>query len=224
MDLSIGVQDTLDQLNNQYLGLHPTTIYLLESSLLFVFASILIYFIFRSLSKRDLFNLDLSSYRDPKAKWKSLKAAVSVISYLFEYGIVFPAFAVFWFSIISLSLFLLSAESSYYNVLFTTAVIVGSVRMMAYVKEALAVDVAKILPFLLLTTVILNPSFLENNSKFSLDIWSVSQADYLTFFSFIVVLEWSLRVLYILRKGIIRITTGKKEVVMPIASEKGSKD
>jgi len=126
-------------------------------SILIAIYSIFTWKFYRNLSKKDLLSLNLSQYN--RTSHKGLKKFMATIFYLTEYIIILPFLIFFWFAVLALIIILLSEEQTGQQILIVSAAIVASIRMLAYYKEDLSRDLAKMFPFTVLVIFILTPSF-----------------------------------------------------------------
>jgi hypothetical protein len=168
---------------------------------LFIYA-VFVWHFYRTLSKRDLFKIDLEKYNLPQVKHKTLGKVGSVISYILKYGFIFPVYIFVWFLILSIFLLVLSEEFAINNIILTSVVIVSAVRITSYYKEDLASDMAKLIPLALLAILITDPNFFSMEAtvaRFSQipNLWS----QILQFLIFSIVLEWILRIIYLIKRG-----------------------
>ena len=120
--------------------LSPVAVYILGMAVyaLFVFKY------YRFIASRDMFALDLSKYEASRFRW--LRTLLHIVMYVTKYLILFPFFAFFWFTILTLILAFLSKDRSFSDVLLMALVTIGSIRVTAYYNEDLSRDLAKILP------------------------------------------------------------------------------
>jgi len=169
---------------------------------LFVYAFFVWHF-YRTLSKRDIFKIDLEKYNLPTAKHKTLGKVWSSFIYILKYGFIFPIYIFLWFSILSLFLLILSEEIAVTHIILTSAVIVSSIRVAAYYKEELSVDLAKLIPFAFLAILLTDPNF------FSVEITIQRLSDVTIFWSeilriliFSILLEWFLRIFYLIKREV----------------------
>jgi len=168
--------------------------------------ALVIWKFYRSISKRDLFKLDLSKYEwYGDSKWKRAKKAWEVFLYILKYGIIFPIYVFIWFSILAIFIFLLSKTATIEHVLFISIAVVSATRITSYYKEELSADIAKLLPFVLLGVFIVDPNFFSISLLYE-RITEVSRLgpNLLTFLAFSVILEWFLRIAYLIKQGITR--------------------
>ena len=121
--------------------------------------AVFIFRFYRFIASRDMFALDLSSYEQSRFVW--VRRILHVIMYTLKYLIVFPAFAFFWFAILTFILALLSKERGISEILVIALATVGVIRVAAYYSEELSRDVAKILPFAVLGLFLIDASFFE---------------------------------------------------------------
>lgn len=166
--------------------------------------ALVIWKFYRSISKRDVFKLDLSKYEwYGDSKWKKVRKAWDVFLYVLKYGIIFPVYIFVWFSILALFIFLLSKTTPIEHILFISIAVVSATRITSYYKEELASDIAKLLPLVLLGTFIVDPNFFSLNLLYQ-RIAEVSRLgpNLLTFLAFSVVLEWFLRIAYLIKQAV----------------------
>ena len=169
---------------------------------LFIYA-IFVWYFYKTLSKRDLFKINLEKYNLPTVKHKTLRKIGSVLTYILKYGFIFPIYIFFWFLILSIFLLILSKEITVNNVILISVVIVSAIRVTSYYKEDLSSDLAKLIPLALLTILITNPNFFSIETviiRFSEIpvLWS----QIVQFLIFSIALEWILRIIYLTKKGI----------------------
>ena len=169
---------------------------------LFIYA-IFVWHFYKTLSKRDLFKINLEKYNLPYVKHKTLGKVGSSIAYILKYGFIFPIYIFIWFLILSLFLLVLSEEIPINHIILTSVVVVSATRVTSYYKEDLSSDMAKLIPFALLAILITNPNFFSVETtiaRFSEipNLWS----QILQFLIFSIVLEWILRILYLIKRGL----------------------
>ncbi|MBU2523357.1 MAG: hypothetical protein KKE23_03660 [Nanoarchaeota archaeon] len=134
---------------------------ILVFTLLIVFYALFVWKFYRFIAERDLIKLDLDQYNtsaDP-----TVKKIVAALFFMFEYILVIPFMVLFWFSMFSIFLLILSESTTASQIILISATIIAAVRITAYYKQGLSKDLAKLLPFTLLAVMLLNPNF------FSLD-------------------------------------------------------
>ncbi len=169
---------------------------------LFIYA-IFVWHFYKTLSKRDLFKIDLEKYNLPYVKHKTLGKTGSILGYILKYGFVLPIYIFIWFLILSSFLLVLSEEIAINHIILTSVVIVSATRVTSYYKEDLASDVAKLIPFALLAILIVDPNFFSMEitiTRFSEipNLWS----QIVKFLIFSIILEWMLRILYLIKRAV----------------------
>ncbi|MBN2202745.1 MAG: hypothetical protein JW700_00970 [Candidatus Aenigmarchaeota archaeon] len=176
---------------------------------LFVFVSALsIYAIFvwkfyKTLSKRDLFKIDLQKYNRSDIKHKSIRKAGGVFLYILKYGIIFPLYIMVWFVVLSMFMLLMTEEASVSTILLLSISVVSATRMVTYYKEDLSSDIAKLIPFALLAISLTNTSFFSIDAAIArLSEVPLLWSSIMQFLLFSIVLEWILRAMYLLKKYI----------------------
>jgi len=127
-------------------------------SLLIYIVSIIIYsFIvwnfYINLSKRDLIKFNLYKFDvDP-----AFKKFFDMISYLIKYIIVTPFLSAIWFIIMLTLLIFMAKSQEIYSLSIIVVTLIAATRATAYYDEGLAMELAKIIPFTLLTFFIIDP-------------------------------------------------------------------
>jgi len=150
-------------------------------TVLLTIATFIIWFMYRQLSKRDLF-------KSPIHETAEKGTLIRKIFYVIEYGTLFPVFTFIWFLVFSFCLYLLVQGYLLKDILLLSIVLISAARIAAYINEKFSEDLAKLFPLALIATVIINPSFtaeiqLKNFTEF---ITAVPQmAKYLVFTIFL---------------------------------------
>ncbi len=152
MDISSIFPNGLD-INDALDLLGPVATYVLGMSIFAIF----VFKFYRFVAARDVIALDLAKYEGMSFGWA--KSLFHFIVYVVKYLLLFPIFAFFWFAIIAVILAFLSKEQTFSETLLIALVTVSAIRVTAYYKEDLARDLAKILPFAVLSALIINASF-----------------------------------------------------------------
>ena len=126
--------------------------------LIFVY-SIFIWKVYRAISRKDIISLNLGQYN--YLEHAVLKKILAGILYFIEYIIILPFLILFWYVLFALVLLFFSENLSLEQILLLSASVVGSIRLLAYYKQEIAMDVAKLLPFTILAIILLSPRFLD---------------------------------------------------------------
>lgn len=156
--------------------------------------AVFIFKFYRFIASRDMFALDLSSYEQSRYLW--VRRILHVVMYIAKYLIVFPAFAFFWFAVLTFILALLSKERAISDILVIALATVAVIRVAAYYNEELSRDVAKVLPFAVLGLFLIDASFFEVSKSLNV----LTDADnyresILYYMLFLVALEFSMRLI-----------------------------
>ena len=177
-------------LNDAVELLWPVGSYVLGMALYAVF----VFKFYRFVAARDMFALNLSRYEESRYRW--LRRVLHVVMYLTKYLVVFPAFAFFWFAVLTLILTFLSRDRPITDILLIALATVATIRVTAYYNEDLSRDLAKILPFAVLALFVIDASFF--NIRASLDVLqdaNEARETILYYLLFLVVVEFALRLL-----------------------------
>ena len=143
--------------------------------------SILVWFFYRSISKMNLIELNLKKYN--YSEHPIGKKFVAIGLYFLEYIIVIPVLIALWFVGVAIAFYFMGGKVEY--ALFVTVVLIGAIRVLAFYNSEISIELAKLFPFVAISTFLLSPSrnysgeiiglFFEQFSNFSLifdDIFS----------------------------------------------------
>ncbi len=119
--------------------------------------SIFIWKFYRFISTKNIFGLDLHKYNKSNHPFGTKVLAASL--YFLEYIIILPFIIFFWFAIFTLFFIILTGDLDIQKILVISAIVISAIRMASYYKEDLSKDLAKLLPFTLLSIAILTPGF-----------------------------------------------------------------
>jgi len=126
--------------------------------------SVFIWKFYKFLASRDIIELNLKQYN--RSQYPGLEKFFAVALYTVEYMIILPFLVLFWFTIFSMFLLILSESQSAEQILLISAAIIASTRITAYISEDLSRDIAKILPFTVLAMFVLGGKFFDLNNLF----------------------------------------------------------
>ncbi|MFH0949268.1 MAG: hypothetical protein V1802_02165 [Candidatus Aenigmatarchaeota archaeon] len=165
---------------------------LLTYTLLIAVYAIFVWIFYQSLSKRDLFRMEI---KDHKKKW------MTISGHILKYLILFPLLIFIWFAGLTVLLFFLSKSQSVNTILLLSMAVIAATRITSYFKESLSVDIAKMLPLAVLGIFIVDPTFFSLSQTIS-RFYEVSSmiillANYLLF---TIVLEFVLRILLVIKR------------------------
>ncbi len=170
----------------------------LWSFLVFLYV-LLIWKFYHSISCRDIITLNLQQYN--RSEHPVIAKLFGALLYFIEYILILPFLVFIWFSLFTLFLILLGENMELSSIIFLSIIIIASIRMSAYHNQAMAKEMAKILPFSLLAVMATNPKiFLNFNSVitqiskiplFLKNVW--------VYWVFIILLELLLRVVYTIK-------------------------
>ena len=156
--------------------------------------AVFVFKFYRFVAARDMLALNLSRYEESRYRW--LRRVLHVVMYLTKYLVLFPAFAFFWFAVLTLILTFLSRDRPITDILLIALATVATIRVTAYYNEDLSRDLAKILPFAVLALFVIDASFF--NIRESLDVLqdaNEARETILYYLLFLVVVEFALRLL-----------------------------
>lgn len=160
--------------------------------ILVVIYAIFIWKFYQSISTKNLLELNLNQYN--KAEHPLFAKILAVIFYIAEYIVIFPILIFIWFSIFTLFLILLTENLPIESLLLISATIIAAIRLTAYYRKKLSEDLAKLIPFTLLSISLVNPGFFSVERIFNqFKELPLLFNEIIIFLVFIIVLEVILR-------------------------------
>ncbi len=164
-------------------------------ALFIVVSALLIWIFYRSISKKNLFGLNLNKYN--KSQHPFMTKVLAGVFYILEYILLLPFIIFLWFIAFTFFLILLASEgTSISSLLLLAATIIAAIRMISYHNEDLARDVAKLIPLTLLATSLLNPNFFSITRILGqIKALPGLTTNVLTYLLFIIILELVMRTL-----------------------------
>jgi len=177
----------------------PTEYQILVSLFLYtvfiIIYAVFIWKFYKFIASREIIELNLKQYNN--STHPILEKVFAVSLYTVEYMIILPFLVLFWFTILSLFLLVLSESQDAQQILMISAAIIVSTRATAYISEDLSKDIAKILPFTVLAMFVLNPGFFNFTGLFE-KIGQIPNifTHILMFVVFIFIIEFVLRGMY----------------------------
>ena len=125
--------------------------------LIFAYATF-VWKLHKFISIKNILNLDLNQYNT--AEHPTNAKIVAGALYFLEYIIIMPLLIFLWFSVFGISIIIFT-DLQIDTVLVISTVIVAAIRITAYSNEAIAKEVAKLLPLNLLAISLIVPGFFE---------------------------------------------------------------
>ena len=140
------------ELFSPYLG-DGVKVFLL--AILIAAIAIFIWNFYKSISQKDLITLNLSRYNT--AQHPSLYKLLAIVFFFLEYLILMPVLILLWFFALSIIILVIAEEREINQILLISAAMVTSVRILAYHKNEIAKDLAKLFPLITLSVFLLSP-------------------------------------------------------------------
>ena len=164
-------------------------------TILITIASLFIFKFYRTLSQRDIISLNLKRYN--KSKHPTISKFYHIVLFFLEYIIIMPIVILLWFTALSILILLVAPERNIGPILTITGAMVASIRVLAYHREEVAKDLAKLFPFIALSVFLLSPGIFD----FGRIIGQISQIPVLlnsviAFLVFVFAIEIILRIFY----------------------------
>ncbi len=180
----------------------PTAMMVLSLAFGIACYAILVGTFYTLLSRRVLYHLDLRDHLGGEIRgWKK---ASKIASFVLSYTLVFPLITFLWFVALSVLLYVLSRTLSLASVFMLSLSVVASIRVCAYYKEEIAVDVAKLLPLALLGVLLVDPTYFnESMVRFRLLELFRSLPQFIPYLGIAIGIEWLLRILLACKRAVL---------------------
>ena len=163
--------------------------------------AVVIFNLYRFMSKRDIFNLDFSRFEESTRP--VFRKTVHLILYVAKYLLIFPLFAFFWFGVLVVMVAFLSKTREVEDLLLIAMAVLTAVRVTSYYTEDLSRDIAKMLPFALLGIFLIDLRYFDvSTSTELLNRVGEEWRSIFYYWVFVVLLELVLRVTEPYLKGI----------------------
>jgi len=130
--------------------------------ILVVVYSVIFWKFHRFIAHKNIFELNLNQYNT--SYHPALSKFIAVFFYILEYLIIMPIIILIWFGLFTIFLILLTEGTEVQHIIIASAIIVGAIRMIAYLPkygETLAKDIAKLLPLTLLAIAVVKAGFFD---------------------------------------------------------------
>ena len=155
--------------------------------------AIMIFNLYRFMSRRDIFNLDFTKYEE--SGHPVLRKTLHFIFYIAKYLLIFPLFAFFWFGVLVVMVAFLSKTKEVEDLLLIAMAVLTAVRVTSYYTEDLSRDIAKMLPFALLGIFLIDLRYFDLST--STELLNRVGAEWKSIFYywvFVILLEFVLRI------------------------------
>lgn len=124
-----------------------------------------IWLFYKALSKRNFIALNLSKYNT--SEHPVARKLLAVLFYFVEYILIMPALILVWFIVFSIILLILASARSIEQILMLSGALVMAIRILAYYKEEISQEIAKLFPFIALSVFLLTPGIFEISGIFN---------------------------------------------------------
>ena len=128
--------------------------------------ALFVWYFYRFISKRDLFPKIFYRFSYHKKKDNIIKKIGFAAAYFFA----FPVMIFVWFIVLAFFVFLIGEDMPFHVAIFVSMAIIGVVRILSYYREDAAKEVAKMIPYAILSflltsaAVYANPNFFTEKS------------------------------------------------------------
>lgn len=173
------------------------------------FYCLLIHRFYHFVAARDLFGFNRNKIERERTDSK-LRLKATVTGFV-EYGVLFPIAVFIWFAFFSTLLFFLAKDLPTGQILLVSISFVTAIRLVSYYSQDLSRDMAKLIPFVMLGVILVEPNFFSLSLTLQ-RIQTIPQflPDLPAYFLFILLIEWALRILLALKHVLLGISPAPK--------------
>lgn len=177
-------------------------IQMLFFTVLIVIYALFVFFFYKYLARKNIVDLNLKRYNHSANP--EVAKFLGFIFYILEYLILLPIITIFWFGIITLLLLVIAKNIDMQTILIVAAALITSVRITSYLNKNLSQDLAKMIPFTILTLALIGENFFSMERLLTriFEIPSIIHA-LPQFIVFIISVELILRTIELIKKLII---------------------
>ena len=165
--------------------------------------SIFVWYFYRFISRRELIPIRLLKEKDGELSIKS------VIKYAIAYVTLFPLIIFVWFFVLGYFIFIVAQDMPIHLSFFISMAIIGVVRIVSYFREEASKEVAKMIPYAMLSifltsaVVYTNPNFIEGDELLEgLTLFTESPETIIPYVASVVMFEWAFRIIFIVKRKI----------------------
>lgn len=127
--------------------------------------SLFVWYFYRYISKRDLFPRIFYQF-SLKQKDKS-KSIAKLVSLTASYAFLFPLIIFVWFTLLAFFVFLIGEDMPFQIAIFVSMAVIGVVRILSYYREDAAKEVAKMIPYAILSFLLTSAAVYSNPNFFT---------------------------------------------------------
>jgi len=171
--------------------------------------ALFVWYFYRFISKRDLFPKIFYGFSYHKENENFYKKIGFAIAYFFA----FPAMIFVWFVVLAFFVFLIGEDMPFHIAIFVSMAIIGVVRILSYYREDAAKEVAKMIPYAILSflltsaAVYANPNFFTEKSIQSIPTQFIDSFEgIIASILMITVFEFSFRIGFIIKRRFLPVS------------------
>jgi hypothetical protein len=175
--------------------------------------SLFVWHFYRFISKRNLLP---KSFR-PITEGRKIPK-IKIAGYIAAYGVLFPTLIFIWFTVLAFFVFLIAEDMPFNIAIFVSMAIIGVVRILSYYREEAAKEVAKMIPYAILSFLLIsaavyaNPNFFTEKNFISIPQKFVEHFEgIIAALIIITVFEFTFRIAFIIKRKIWPVSDKKLE-------------
>jgi len=175
--------------------------------------SLFVWYFYRFISKRDLLPRIFYPFSNDKKVTKKL-----TVVYTACYLVAFPIITFVWFMVLSFFVFLISKDMPFEIALFISMAIIAVVRILSYYKEAASSEIAKMIPYAILSffltsvAVFSEPSFFSEKEFGSIPLKVIEHlGGIIAAMAVVSIFEFAFRIVFIIKRRFLPVSEKKLE-------------
>jgi len=178
--------------------------------------ALFVWYFYRFISKRDLFPklFYVISYKKEEGHLSKAK----LVGFAAVYIVTFPLIIFVWFTVLSFFVFLIAEGMPFFIAIFSSMAIIATVRILSYYREDAAKEVAKMIPYAILSFLLTSAAVYANPHFFTEQELGSIPSQFIDHFEGIVaaiivisVFEYSFRIAFIVKRKFLPVSDKKLE-------------
>ncbi len=177
--------------------------------------SLFVWHFYRFLSRRDLFPKFFYKLSVRREKKPSIAAIAGFSAF---YIVAFPAIIFVWFTVLSFFIFLIAKDMPFFVAIFVSMAIIATVRILSYYREDAAKEVAKMIPYAILSFLLTSAAIYADPHFFTEKELGAIPSEFIAHFEGIVaamvivsIFEFSFRIAFIIKRKFLPVSDKKLE-------------
>lgn len=158
--------------------------------------AVFVWYFYRFLGSRDVFKWDVEAY----ARSGGLGRLARGFAYFVKYLVAYPILVFVWFGVLSSFMFVLVGSVDVQRILIVSFSLVTAIRVCSYYREELSLELAKLIPFAMLASFIMQPASVSLDVTQRASEVGAFVADIFGFLLLSATAEWMIRIIWSIKR------------------------